>query len=211
MQKLWEKFHQHTLSRCGGRKTFSGLKLVCQWPFHESHQSVFGVSAVAVMKWVRALSERLCPKLEPSQERVLVIGVDEFWHYLKKEQRVWIFKAYDRHRKRLIDWECGDRTAATFERLYKRLSPHNILFYNSDPWRGFNKIIPPQRLYQGKDKTVAIERNNCQYRHWFVRFKRKSIIVSKSLDMIEATMRIFAAVHVNKTLNPKYCLSLAAQ
>ena len=77
----------HPFAVCGGRKTFSGLKLVCQWPFHELHQSVFGVSAVAVMKWVRALSQRLCPKLESSQERVLVMGVDEFWHYLKKKSR----------------------------------------------------------------------------------------------------------------------------
>lgn len=28
-----------------------------------------------------ALSQRLCPKLEPSQERVLFMEVDEFWHY----------------------------------------------------------------------------------------------------------------------------------
>ena len=46
----------------------------------------FGVSAVAVMKWIRALSAKLCPKLEPAQDRVLVMEVDEFWHYLKKKR-----------------------------------------------------------------------------------------------------------------------------
>jgi len=75
------------------------------------------------------------------------------------------------------------------------------LFYCADHWKGFNKIISQERLYQGKDKTIAIERNNCQQRHWFARFKRKSIVVSKSMEMIEATMRIFAAVHINQTLN----------
>ncbi len=45
----------------------------------------FGVSCVAVMKWIRKLSDTLCPKPEPSPEdRVLVMEVDEFWHYLKK-------------------------------------------------------------------------------------------------------------------------------
>jgi insertion element IS1 protein InsB len=121
--------------------------------------------------------------------------------FKKKPPRVWIFKAYDRHRKRLIDWECGDRTSSTFQRLYERLKDYQGLFYWADHWRGFNKIIPSERLYQGKNKTIAIERNNCQQRHWFARFKRKSIVVSQSREMIEATRRIFAAVHINKTLN----------
>ena len=72
--------------------------------------------------------------------------------------------------------------------------------YCADYWKGFNKVIDPKRLYQGKDKTLAIERNHCQQRHWFARFKRKSIVVSRSLDMLEATLKIFAAVHVNKPL-----------
>ena len=47
----------------------------------------FGVSAVAVMKWIRALSEKLCPKIVPTEERALVMEVDEFWHYLKKRKQ----------------------------------------------------------------------------------------------------------------------------
>jgi len=118
----------------------------------------------------------------------------------KKKTKLWIFKAYDRHRKRLIDWECGDHSAETFKRLYERLKKFKVLFYCADRWKGFNKIIDPKRLHQGKDNTLEIERNNCQQRHWFARFKRKSIVVSKSLNRVENTMRIFAAFHVNKTM-----------
>jgi insertion element IS1 protein InsB len=50
----------------------------------------------------------------------------------------------------------------------------------------------------GKDKTVEIEQNNGAQRHWFARFRRKSIVVSKSREMVDVTMAIFAAVHVNK-------------
>lgn len=46
---------------------------------------LFGVSAVAVLKWVRTLGTTLCPKIEPSaDDQVIVMEVDEFWHFLKK-------------------------------------------------------------------------------------------------------------------------------
>jgi hypothetical protein len=37
-------------------------------------------------------------------------------------------------------------------------------------------------LVQSKATAQAIERNHCRQRHWFGRFKRKSIIVSKSQE-----------------------------
>jgi IS1 family transposase len=74
------------------------------------------------------------------------------------------------------------------------------LFYCSDNWSGFGKIIPTNRLFQGKDKTFFVEQNNSRQRHWFARFRRKALTVSRSLEMIDITMRIFAAVHINKTI-----------
>ena len=48
---------------------------------------LFGVSTVAVLKWIRTLGSTLCPKIEPSgDEQVLVMEVDEFWHFLKKRK-----------------------------------------------------------------------------------------------------------------------------
>jgi insertion element IS1 protein InsB len=51
------------------------------------------------------------------------------------------------------------------------------------------------------DRLVAtthdIERNHCRQRHWFGRFKRKSIIVSKSKEMVDLTMALFAKFWVN--------------
>ena len=41
------------------------------------------------------------------------------------------------------------------------------------------------------------ERNNCRMRHWFGRFKRKSIIVSKSVEMVNVTVALFAKFRVN--------------
>jgi insertion element IS1 protein InsB len=46
-------------------------------------------------------------------------------------------------------------------------------------------------------ETRGIERNHTPNRHWFARFKRQSIGVSKSLEMVDLTMALFAKFHVN--------------
>ena len=58
-------------------------------------------------------------------------------------------------------------------------------------------VIPPERLVMSKARTDGIERNHGRQRHWFGRFKRKSIMVSKAKDMVELTMALFARFRVN--------------
>ena len=49
---------------------------------------LFGVSTVAILKWIRTLGSSLCLKIEPSPgDKVIVMEVDEFWHYLKKRSK----------------------------------------------------------------------------------------------------------------------------
>jgi insertion element IS1 protein InsB len=50
---------------------------------------------------------------------------------------------------------------------------------------------------QSKATSHPIERNHCRQRHWIGRFKRKSIIVSKSQEMVNLTMALFAKFRVN--------------
>ena len=98
----------------------------------------------------------------------------------------------------MVDWECEDRDHLTLKRLLDRLSHWNPLFCCTDHYETYAKLIPPHRLFMGKDKTVEIERNNEAQRHWFACFHRKSIVISRSREMVDITMAIFAAVHVNK-------------
>lgn len=120
-------------------------------------------------------------------------------HRLKKN-KLWIWKAYDHLGHKLIDWQCGNRDCATLEILLDRLKAYKVVFYLTDKFEAYKSLIPNNRLFQGKDGTHAIERNNGRQRHWFGRFRRKSIMVSKSAYMVNITMAIFAAVHINKTL-----------
>ena len=53
-------------------------------------------------------------------------------------------------------------------------------------------MIPVGRLYAGKDQTHGIERDHARQRHWLARFRRRSIVVSKSVRMVDASIALFA-------------------
>ena len=97
----------------------------------------------------------------------------------------------------LIAWECGDPDKATLEKLIEKLKKWNVKVYYADEWQVYSSVIPREKLVQTKAETHAIERNNCRMRHWFGRFKRKSIIVSKRLEMVNLTVVLFARFRVN--------------
>ena len=94
-----------------------------------------------------------------------------------------------------------DRDAATFERLYDRLKAWNVKLYCTDDYNVYNTSLPVGHHYIGKDQTYRSEQNNSRQRHWFTRFRRKSLVVSRSLRMINATLALFAALHVNRDLS----------
>ena len=75
-------------------------------------------------------------------------------------------------------------------------------YYCTDEWEAYAKILPQEKLVMSKALTIGIEQNNGRQRHWFKRFGRKSIVVSKSKEMVDLTTFLFAACHVNKTLKP---------
>ena len=70
----------------------------------------------------------------------------------------------------------------------------------ADGWNAYSDLIPPELLIQTKSETHLIESNNAPQRHWLGRFRRKTCIVSRSMDMIDLSVMLYAAIHVNKTL-----------
>ena len=59
-------------------------------------------------------------------------------------------------------------------------------------WAAYGELIPVGRLYAGKDQTHGIERDHARQRHWLARFRRRSIVVSKSVRMVDASIALFA-------------------
>jgi insertion element IS1 protein InsB len=120
------------------------------------------------------------------------------WHDLKKtRQKRWIWNALDRDPGQLLDWACGRRDKATLKKLVDRLAPGDVKLCGTDQWVTYPSVIPQDTLVQSHATTHAIERHHGRQRHWFRRFKRKSMIVSQSQEMVNLTMALFAKFWVN--------------
>ena len=78
-----------------------------------------------------------------------------------------------------------------------RLEKWNVKVYYADDWQVYASVLPREKWVQTKAETQGIERNKCQMRPGVRRFKRKSIIVSKSVEMVNITITLFARFRVN--------------
>ena len=92
----------------------------------------------------------------------------------------------------MVDWECGGRDAATLSRLLARVERWNPRLYCTDDWAAYAAPIPQGRLLVGKEETHGIERDHARQRHWLARFRRRSIVVSRAVRMVEASIALFA-------------------
>jgi insertion element IS1 protein InsB len=81
--------------------------------------------------------------------------------------------------------------------MIKRLAQWDVQRYGTDQWAAYASVLPQDQLVQSKTTTHDIEWNHGRQRHWFGRFTRKSIIVSKSVEMVDLTVALFAKFWVN--------------
>jgi insertion element IS1 protein InsB len=76
----------------------------------------------------------------------------------------------------------------------------------ADCWQAYSNIIPSKLLIQTKSETHLIESNNMPQRHWFARFRRETVCVSRSENMVDLTVGLYAKFHVNHEINYDYFL-----
>ena len=96
-----------------------------------------------------------------------------------------------------MDWECGGRDKVTCERLIERLRRWRTRLYCADDYAVYGVLLygvllPVGQLYTGQEETHGIERDNARQRHWLARFRRRSIVVSKTKRMVDVSIALFA-------------------
>ena len=114
---------------------------------------------------------------------------------IKKKKR-WIIKAVDHCTGRTLAWVLGGRDAATFQRLYDKVKHLTDCIFYTDNWDAFAQVLPKERHVIGKAYTHAIERDNSNTRHHLARMTRKTKVVSKSADMVHASLKLWCALNV---------------
>ena len=78
-----------------------------------------------------------------------------------------------------------------------RLRQWETKIYCTDEWDTYYMEIEPEKHCATKRETVAIERNNGRQRHWLGRFHRRTVIVSRSIEMVNLSIALFAHYRVN--------------
>ena len=84
----------------------------------------------------------------------------------------------------------GRRDDADLSELIQRVDNGSCDFV-TDEWEGFFRLLPEKRHFFGKDLTFPIEATNSDIRHRLARFKRKTKASSRSVEMVEISLKLF--------------------
>jgi len=132
----------------------------------------------------------------PRRGPAAAISFDEMWTYQRarrgaKRQEVWIWTAVveEADGSRWVDFEVGDRSEATFLRLYERL-PEAERYY-SDAYGVYQSWLPPGRHAVGKGGMV--NRNEGLHSEWRGRLKRlmrETTGYTKALWMLRGSLAL---------------------
>ncbi len=122
-----------------------------------------------------------------------------------KKNKVWIWKACDPVSKRVVQWELGGRDDGTLKRLLDKVGVKGRIFVTDD-FEAYHRCIPEDQLFTGKDLTFPIEQDNSNTRHYLARFRRKSKVTSRSLQMVDLSRLLL--YHFS---NPSLCSQYIAQ
>jgi insertion element IS1 protein InsB len=113
--------------------------------------------------------------------------VDEMFSFVaNKQNKQWIWIAYDSMSKQIIAFHVGDRSRKSAKKLFKSIPEkyrQKAIFY-TDSWQAYKGVIPEKqhRVVQKQSrKTNHIERFNCTLRQRISRLVRKALSFSKKL------------------------------
>ena len=134
---------------------------------------------------------RTWPRRKPAR----VIALDEMWIYvgarrkgLRREARVWTAVIQEADGSRWVDFEVGDRSAATFLRLYDRLPEAER--YRSDHYQVYD-WLPRNRHVAGKGGAVNWnEGTHSRLQDKLKRLQRKTKGYSKSVAMLRGSIAL---------------------
>ena len=154
-----------------------------------------GISPNTVLGAIRAEAATVPAPAPPA--RIQDLEVDEFWSFVgtKAEQR-WTWYGFDRQCRQIVALVNGRRTDGNCRRLYEQLQGCRITHWHTDDWQSYGKVLPPRRHQVSKAGTRHIERQNLNFRTHVKRLHRRTICFSKSTEMHDAVLRLYAQ-HAN--------------
>lgn len=97
-----------------------------------------GVNHNTVINWVKQAAVGL-PSAPDYEEIPEITQVDELETSIGKKNKIWLRRAVNKSLPGILAWVLGDRSAKTFEELWKIIKCWHCFFYVTD---GFDQFIP---------------------------------------------------------------------
>ncbi|MEL6402546.1 MAG: IS1 family transposase [Cyanobacteria bacterium J06626_4] len=153
-------------------------------------ERVTGVHHTTVITWVKQIGTLLSDAYDP--EVIPAVGeLDELQTFVgAPKHKVWIWTAVNHFRPGILAWAMGDRSAKTFERGWRIVGAWQGYFYVTDGWKVYPQFIPAGEQMVSKTDMTRVERENTRLRHYLARLHRKTLCYSKSLAMLQHSLRL---------------------
>ncbi|TBM06875.1 IS1 family transposase [Hafnia paralvei] len=146
---------------------------------------IMGVGLNTIFRHFKKLRpQSVTSRIQPGSDVIVCAEMDEQWGYVgAKSRQRWLFYAYDRLRKTVVAHVFGERTMATLGRLMSLLSPFDVVIWMTDGWPLYEPRLKGKLHVISKRYTQRIERHNLNLRQHLARLGRKSLSLSKSVEL----------------------------
>lgn len=153
-------------------------------------ERVTDIHHTTVMHWIRAAGHELtdAPNTEEIPE---ITDLDELQTFVgNKRHKIWIWTAVSHWRAGILAWVVGDRSAETFKLLWCIVKSWQSFWYVTDGYAVYPVFIEDDSHLVSKTYMTRVEGENTRLRHYLARLHRKTLCYSKSLEMLECSLRL---------------------
>lgn len=117
-----------------------------------------------------------------------------------KKNKIWVWTVVNKSFPGILAFVLGERSSETFKPLWKIIRGWECFFYVTDGY-----VVYPQFINQGdhivsKTYMTRVEGENTRLRHYLARLARKTLCYSKSLSMLEISLRLVIYYLKHKTV-----------
>jgi len=125
-------------------------------------------------------------------ERAGEAEVDEMWSFVgNKGNPRWLWHAIDHHTGKVFAYVFGRRKDEVFVQRKTLLEPFGLTCHSTDHWGAYTRHLDPDVPSPGKRNTQQIERKHLTLRTRMKRLVRKSICLSKAIQMHDIVIGLF--------------------
>lgn len=151
---------------------------------------VTGINHNTIINWVKQAGLNL-PDAPKSDEIPEIAELDELQTFVgSKKNKIWLWTAVNHGLPEIIAWVLGDRSARTFEQLWKIVRGWESFWYVTDGYVVYSMFVDDLSHLISKTYMTRVEGENTRLRHYLARLHRKTLCYSKSTEMLKTSVRL---------------------